>query len=300
MPPLFLHCTWRTGSTYLFSKFRNDERNLCFQEPLHEIFSRSQRDGILSFRSEQLANVMHHPQLERPYFEEFVDLIDPRVGRIPWARERHTIREFFSPKDVRVERYLQSMLDLAKRRDRRAVLQFCRTYGRLPWLRRAFDVRHAYVFRAPRDQWMSCLSVGPEYFLPLFCVIAALRDQDYRKALSAKLTIPLPSRGWLFGWLYPIKIEKVLKRANAYVRQLTDADLYRIFYGEWLLAMRLGEKYCEDIVDMNRLSEDADYRRQVEEAWQVSLVDCRIPRYDTYRLSASEMLEIEAERSQSP
>ena len=34
--PVFLHCMWRTGSTFIFGKFRENPRYRCFYEPLNE------------------------------------------------------------------------------------------------------------------------------------------------------------------------------------------------------------------------------------------------------------------------
>ncbi|MEA3115191.1 MAG: hypothetical protein QOG58_4990, partial [Caballeronia sp.] len=34
--PLFLHSLFRSGSTYLFEKFRRTDRFYCYQEPCNE------------------------------------------------------------------------------------------------------------------------------------------------------------------------------------------------------------------------------------------------------------------------
>lgn len=35
MRPIFLHCVWRSGSIYLWSRFRQADSTHCFYEPLH-------------------------------------------------------------------------------------------------------------------------------------------------------------------------------------------------------------------------------------------------------------------------
>ena len=37
--PLFIHAWFRSGSTYIWSKLRNDEKLICYYEPFHEVLA---------------------------------------------------------------------------------------------------------------------------------------------------------------------------------------------------------------------------------------------------------------------
>jgi hypothetical protein len=62
--------------------------------------------------------------------------------------------------------------------------------------------------------------------------------------------------------------------------------LYFIFYFMWLLARQLGEPQCHLVIDIDRLSLDDSYRRELENrlgdlvGLAISFADCRAERYD--------------------
>ena len=293
--PVFLHCTWRTASTFLFAQFRKDSRNRCFQEPLHEFMASLGLDNVGAFNSDSMAGLMRHPVLDRPYFDEYRLVVDPRTNRIPNTCDQQAVHRFFGMPLECTNLYLESLLAAARSEGRRPVLQFCRTYGRLAWLTSHFDARHVFSFRDPRDQWASCYSFNFDYFLPLFCAIAAQRPAAHRRLLDCRLSRPLPRATHFTGLLRDSTIHKLLSRACKFARTLSASDLYRVFYSEWLFALAAGRSYCDEVVDMNRLSEDSSYRERIAESWQTPLDGCRVPRYERRPLSNSELADIEAE-----
>jgi hypothetical protein len=62
--------------------------------------------------------------------------------------------------------------------------------------------------------------------------------------------------------------------------------LYFIFYFMRLLARQLGEPQCHLVIDIDRLSLDDSYRREIENGLgdlvgiAISFADCRVERYD--------------------
>ncbi|MFO0903500.1 MAG: hypothetical protein U0939_10895 [Pirellulales bacterium] len=242
-----------------------------------------------------MSSQMRHPVLDLPYFDEYRLVFDPSLNRIPDTCDQQAVHGFFCSPLECTNRYLESLLDAALSEGRRPVFQFCRTYGRLAWITTRFDARHIFFFRAPRDQWASCYSFQFDYFLPMFCAIAAQRPAPHRRILDRCLNQPLPRASHFTGLLGNSSIYKLLRRACKFARGLSLGDLYRVFYSEWRFALAAGMHYCPEVVDVNRLSEDSAYRERIAESWQISLDGCRVPRYEQRPLSNAEMADIEAE-----
>ena len=68
MAPVFIHSLFRTGSTYIWLKFRNNEQYYCYYEPFHEVLSILTRD-VSNLLNEDLArDVLGHPAIKKRYF----------------------------------------------------------------------------------------------------------------------------------------------------------------------------------------------------------------------------------------
>jgi hypothetical protein len=136
---------------------------------------------------------------------------------------------------------------------------------------------------------------GNPYFLQRGVVI--LRHNMEAPAFAPLLaTIELPalleSSGLREAFRGKLVDETVLRR------------LYFIFYFMWLLARRLGEPQCHLVIDIDRLSLDESYRREIEDRLgdlvgiAISFADCRVERYDenlSWSAAQFEALEREIE-----
>jgi len=76
--PLFLHSGFRTGSTWIWQKFREHENTVAFYEPFNEQLRHLALEDIenqkaISWRS-------RHPQQVGSYFEEYKPYIDSGGG----------------------------------------------------------------------------------------------------------------------------------------------------------------------------------------------------------------------------
>jgi hypothetical protein len=78
--PVFLHGLWRSGSTYLWSRFRMSEAARCFYEPLHHGLARLTAERIAHDTPEKIDG-NRHPALSDPYFLEFAPLLGLRGVR---------------------------------------------------------------------------------------------------------------------------------------------------------------------------------------------------------------------------
>src|SRR5689334_15510805 len=68
--PVFIHAMWRTGSTYVWKKFRDQAQYRAYYEPLNELLARS-RKTFVAAASSQAAEKLRHPALKDFYFAEF-------------------------------------------------------------------------------------------------------------------------------------------------------------------------------------------------------------------------------------
>lgn len=208
--PIFIHSLFRCASTFFFQKFRSLGASFtCYQEPFNEsleALNRSARQARL-LASPQ-GSPLRHPPLDKPYFYEF------------WQRRRQlqglyqrafAYQEYFvaPPLPAAQQRWIAALLSHA---EGRAVLQCCRSSGRVAALRAAFGGVHLHLWREPRAQWWSYKVA--DYFdsvtrriyeapgLP--APLAQLRHHVFEPAASApsaQQNYALYYGVWLHAWL---------------------------------------------------------------------------------------------------
>ena len=154
-PPVFLHGMWRSGSTYVWSRFRTLPQACCYYEPLHHglarlTHARIRRDGAVEREG------LRHPALEGGYFDEFAPLVGLRgVKRYSpaFAYDRYAL----TPEDRHeaLRRYVAGLVDQAAGTGRQAVLGFNRTGLRMAWLKARFGSRDIHIDRDPARIWGS-------------------------------------------------------------------------------------------------------------------------------------------------
>ena len=276
---IFLHSSWRAASTYVWAKFRQRPDTYCYFEPLNEHLFTLTAEIIDRFVPWSFAN---HPALEAPYLEEFRPLIGPGRG-IPGFPAHLTFGRYCATSAdslPELEAYLTDLARLAARLGRRPVYGFVRTDLRVGWFRARMPGAHIFIRREPRRQFLSMLRQavqGNPYFLQRGVVI--LRHNMEAPAfapLLAAIELPalLESSGLREAFRGKLVDETVLRR------------LYFIFYFMWLLARQLGEPQCHLVIDIDRLSLDDSYRREIENrlgdlvGMAISFADCRVERYD--------------------
>lgn len=294
--PVYLHGMWRTASTFLFGRFRGNAGYRCYYEPLHEKLAKLTARAIDQEAGSRAARKLRHETMDAPYFDEFRPLLRRWWRGVRNFHERFAIRDFFDTPDAALERYLAMLAEHAEREGRRAMCKFCRSYGRLEALRRLLPGRHVYLQRSPRDQWQSYIEKH-SYFMAMTCVIAALRPaaKAAGNQASSRLSRPLPSVEEFSGWFGPSPLWRMFGVGSRYLKSLSHADQYRVFYGEWRAARASGMEHCHEVLDVDRMSVDDAYRQQIESTYGVSLEGCRVRRYDSYAIPSEQLDEIEAE-----
>lgn len=154
---IFLHSSFRTCSTWLWTKFREQERFLSY----YEIFN-----PVLEDVTVEKANISDYREWDSrhpptpPYFQEFIPLIRPAGGVDLFERDMEYQR--FIPKngingDISEPeiRYLASLISHAERLGKTPVLSDTRSLGRVAGIKRSFGGTHVLIYRNPFHQWCS-------------------------------------------------------------------------------------------------------------------------------------------------
>ncbi|MGB7333418.1 MAG: hypothetical protein WBD25_18675 [Terriglobales bacterium] len=286
---IFLHSSWRAASTYVWAKFRQRSDTYCYFEPLNEHLFTLTPEIIDRFVAWSFAN---HPTLDAPYLEEFRPLIGSGVGLrnsgIAGFPAHLTFGKYCAVSDdslPELENYMANLARLAMRLGRRPVYGFVRTDMRVGWFRARMPGTHIFIRREPRRQFLSMLRQavqGNPYFLQRGTVILHhnMEEPAFAPLLAAlefpKVELPalLDSSDLRVAFRGKLVDETILRR------------LYFIFYFMWLLARRLGEPQCHLVIDIDRLSQDDSYRREIENhlsdlvGMAISFSDCQVERYD--------------------
>jgi hypothetical protein len=244
--PVFLHGLWRSGSTYVWSRFREQPNALCFYEPLHEGLGRLTRKRIWR-QTAAIGSALRHPKLSQPYFAEYEPLLAKRGVRgfsPAFSRDRFALQA----KDLHADLsdYVYSLVEAGRKSGRTPVLGFNRTNYRLPWLNRRFNAFNLYVERDPVAVWASYVdhaANGNFSFLknwlwiiernqthPLFAPIA--RHAPVRRRLSERLTKA------------KVHYAKAIKRMPA-------RQSYLIVYYLWLTSLIQALGHCDVILDVS-------------------------------------------------
>ena len=242
--PVFLHSSFRTSSTWLWSKLRAEPRNLAFYEVFNE--------GLATIRLEDIPNIhggtwpSRHPPAA-PYFIEFAPLIAPAGGVRGYAPAMAGAR-FIPPDGVggRLPEdeaaYLRLLIGHARGLRRRPVLTATRSLGRISAIRTAVGGTHLFVFRNLFRQWCSYAEQyhqGNPYFInSVDRLLQASRHDAFLAGVARDhppAADPAPDARLFYAF--------ALMHLYLYAHAAMQADLR---------------------IDADRLAADADYRRHTE------------------------------------
>ena len=261
MRAIFIHSGWRTGSTYVWTKFRHDPACLGFYEPFNEMLSAMSPTDIYTARHDLAA--LKHSEIGLPYFHEYIPLLGPKGH--PLFKLEFSYRNYFVTGEPLSDQraYIDSMLGLAAKLGRRPVLGFVRSLGRVGWFRKNFTAAaNIVVIRSPLGQWLSARQLAlqhqHEFFDPMQLLILAQARGSAVVALEAqRLGIPR---------LDDHPLPAAIELARQLAAKLSPADRFRIFASLYALSYLAALPQADLVIDMDRLSVDADYQAEVADA----------------------------------
>ena len=263
---VFIHSGWRSTGTWMWSEFRANPSVMAFYEPLHELLKDITLEGIR--RESPTEWNSNHPD-GPPYFEEFTPLL-ARRGIARYHRS-FAFDPFFLGKNEREPRlraYLSQLVDLAHSAGKLPVLKFCRSHGRVAWMRAHFpNALHVAVLRDPIAQWNSAwrqAQGGNAYFLAAPLAILARHVSEPMVAqFATRLGIRLrPLRRRSYDRTYE-QCERFVKSSNA-------VTLYRSYLAFWMVSARKSLPHVDVTIDAGALGKSMIYRKNVQDVLLVS------------------------------
>lgn len=250
---------WRSGSTYVWSRFRDAPGTRCFYEPLHEGLSRLTHARI-SRETPDTALDLRHPPMRRPYFSEYAPLLSRRgvVGhRQAFARDRYALAA--DERHPRLKHYLDSLIDHARGDGLTPVLGFNGTNFRLPWLDRLFRPFNLYVERDPAGIWASYVDHAAHGNFTFFKNWGLILERNRKHPILAPIAAHAPLRASLRDlWRHP---KRHYARA---IRAMEPHDLYLMVHYLWLASLVQAAVHCDMILDVSAAGADAVLAKRAE------------------------------------
>lgn len=261
--PLFIHAWFRSGSTWFWTKLRQDSGIRAYYEPLNEELAVWTPEAIRRGPTKAFEGD-NHPPLEKHYFYEYLELIEQR--RLLFETLLSYERYFLAPEeeDPVLERYLANLIASAQEKGLRPALCFCRSQMRAEWMKRRFGGTHLCQIRGPMDQW---LSFGRhDYFKQRTLLTAFLLNRRHPGCLESLSGFGELYRAWQAGQSF----------------QYRDQDCLEIFCVLWIASALQSLAASSIILDIDRLGTDLALRAATAEDLRQAglphdLDDCRPP-----------------------
>jgi len=269
---IFIHAWWRSGSTYVWSKMRENDSHICYYEPLHEIISQLSLDVVLKPPDSERNRFFRHPILQKNYFAEYTELVHCNNLRFAPALSYDRYLLLPNQADEQLRVYIEGLLNAAKAAKRHAALCFCRSQMRSAWLKKNFGGLHIAQIRNPWDQWAS---FQLDYYFRGKVLLIALKLHD--------------SHPFAFAHIESFErfARYMSKRSDAVVEPLfakfiAKKDSLAVFLIIWIASALQAISCADFVLDIDRLSTDLDYRKSAVEWFKaigcsIDFSDCASP-----------------------
>lgn len=261
---IFLHAGWRSAGTWIWSRFRVLPTVTAYYEPLHPIL------GDLSLADVPAvgpAFTSGHPALSEPYFDEYRSLITAQG--VEGYRKSFATDRFGGDPDstfAAVQGYLRHLCDTAISHGNTPVFKFCRSSGRLPWLKAAFpDMLHASVLRNPASQFASGWTLLQQWSNPFFVAtpfrLLGLNQMDPVVRQVIELC------GVRLSAAPVTSADEYAALCEQYVRTVDGDSAYRAFMAVWILSAARMAQSADVIIDQDRLGGSKEYVTELRETF---------------------------------
>lgn len=291
---IFIHSLFRTGSTYVWSKFREHKRTACYYEPLNEKLLEEEQ----TFTCEDTKNLRHF-FVTNNYFSEYTSKRD--CTRL--LKKKLIIDEFAQVKsNKQLKKYIECLYRASDKEY--VILQFNRTALRVKWFHHNLKKgKNICLYRNHRDQWQSIFEQfkqGNPYFLIMNLMIVSKNlCVDFFRPIDSLLHIP-----------YRADIEGKNEKENFQIdynffydcfRYLSVKEHYFIHYYLWRVCLDHNKRICDICVDMTKLSESLVYRKEIQEliksktGLDIDFSDVKLSKYKSYDIEIKTIQSIERE-----
>lgn len=284
--PIFIHSWWRSSSTYVWLKLRQDASLQCFYEPLHEGVAGLNVNAILSGPEVSLGRMLRHPVAEKHNFFEYLEPL--RSGTLRYtpdlAYERYILRR--GQADPGLFTYIDGLISVAAGNARRAVLCFCRSQMRSAWMRENFAGTHIAQIRNPFDQWVS-FQVNP-YFVRRMMSLALSLRKLHPDAFAHIEGFEHQARA--------LSNSAGQERNAPGQKPLSKRDVFRIYMVIWLASSLQSISSSDFVLDVDLLSNDREYQKLSARKFRslgckIDFSDCLAPQAESSGVRPPEIKE---------
>lgn len=284
--PIFIHSLFRTGSTYLWNKFREKEIYYCYYEPFHENLLDLNEKTLKEDITEK-TKIMSHPRLKKHYFFEY----PKKDGKgVPFFEKAFTLDTYCMGKNEnneKVKNYIQFLIDFAKGQP---VFGFCRSPLRSAWLKNNFDSINIYLLRNHRNQWESYLSFKEPYFNIIDLMIVG-KNSNHQRFIPLSKVIFVP-------FYQNESFNKEYQFYKNIMGQYTIEDRYFIFFYIWIVSLIENITISDIIADIDAINTNHNLRNNFLNLLRkfdihLDIDDCNIKSYNTFSMPEATMALIE-------
>lgn len=248
--PIFLQALWRTGSTYLFGKFRTRDELRCYFEPLHESLFCKTREKLLT-DYQAASKKFGHNSISHNYYDEFNVRAE---GGVAGFKRRFTLENYVlgpDEDDPELEAYIQGLIDHAEENGQRAVMQFNRGVLRAEWMRERFEGTHIYLNRNPSDMLSSYRNKG--YYLPVYlAIIGQNAEHPVFQEIAERYGVKPYDHSHVRDQR---KFTATFKHFARQARGLAHEDEQDIVAFFWTLGLAQATRYADVIIDTDQILE---------------------------------------------
>ena len=292
--PVFIHSLFRTGSTYVWNKFRQNDRYYCYYEPFHQVLAQVNSKNIEYSLSKDYDRVKH-PHLSRYYLHEYGPLLENERTGLPYFKKSFSFDEFCNNEvNPDLKKYIDYLIKGAG--DRVPVLQFNRSALRVKWFKQNYpDSLNLYMVRNPRDQWESYAALYKRSdYLDFYLMDLIIPSMSKDKNEFLPLANHLP--------LIRYNNDQQDKENNFYrivLKTYSEEEKYLIFYYTWFRALVENVLNADFILNINLLSKKSSYKEKFTKFLRergihdINFEDARITEYSLYSLDEETMDAIE-------
>lgn len=255
---IFLHTGWRSAGTWVWSRFRALESVNALYEPLGNLLGELRFADIPNIRPTPDSG---HTPIGAPYYDEYRSFMQERGYGVVGYRKRFGIDRFGDRPDDEfpaLRAYLENLQDGSINQGKLPVFKFCRSSGRLPWLRNAFPrAVHAVVLRNPAAQFASGWLLNQQWSNPFFVaapfrVLGLNQAEPVVKQIIETFGVRLPSSACA-------SVDEYAAVCEQYARTAEGSNAYRAFVALWsLCALRIAEG-SDLVIDMDRIGQSPEY-----------------------------------------
>jgi hypothetical protein len=255
---VFLHTGWRSAGTWVWSRLRELDSVTGFYEPLSNVLADLSLADVSASRPTLTSG---HPPLAAPYFDEYRPFLQDGARGVAGYRRRFSLDRFASVPDAEfpaLRAYLSNLCERTVEQGRVPVFKFCRSSGRLPWLKEAFPhAMHVGVLRNPASQFASGWLLSQQWSNPFFVAapfrVLGLNQTDplVRQAIDM-CGVSLPPVASMSDDAYAMACEQ-------YARTAEGNNAYRAFIALWILGALRMVQGVDLLVDIDRLGQSRDY-----------------------------------------